>query len=265
MKVSTADVWNLGDYQKIAFENVIVSEQLCAALAIPAGARVLDIACGTGNAAIAAARRRAKVCGIDIASKLIDRARQRVAAEGLAEIDFTVGDATTLPYPDSSFDYVISAFGAVFLADQAAAAQELARVTRPGGTIALTAWSRQSLPSDVYHLVQSLLPPSTEVSPPPAFVWTDGSRAAELLGPYFHSIVIDHHTVDACFPSGEAMFDNHSTHYGPVMTGLKRFPEDKRGPFREGFIAAAQNYNRATDGTLIARYNYATIIATKSA
>lgn len=261
---SAADVWNLGDYQQIAFENVIVGERLCSALAIPAGARVLDVACGTGNTALAAARRRADVTGIDIASALVERARRRADAEGLATIAFQTGDATTLPYADNSFDFVLSTFGAVFLPDQAATARELARVVRPGGTIALTAWARQSLPSDVYHLVHSLVPPP-ENAPLPAFVWTDGSRAAELFGPLCQSIVLRHDDVDACFASAEAMFDNHARNYGPVMTGLKRFTDEQRTGFRSGFIAACNRYNRATDGTMMARYDYATIIAIKSA
>lgn len=260
---SAADVWNLGDYQKLAFENVIVGERLCDALAVPAGARVLDVACGTGNTALAAARRRAAVTGLDIAASLIARAQVRAEAEGLTGIDFQVGDATTLPYADDSFDYVLSTFGAVFLPDQPAAARELARVVRPGGIIALTAWARQSLPSDVYHLVHSLVPPPANVSLP-AYVWTDGPRAAELLGPHCGSIVLKHHQVDACFASAEAMFDNHAAYYGPVMTGLKRFTDDQRIGFRQGFIDIANAYNRATDGTMIARYDYATIIAIKT-
>lgn len=259
---SPADVWNLGDYQQIAFENVIVAERLCAALAIPAGARVLDVGCGTGNAALAAARRRAVVTGIDIATALIARAERRASAEGLPDIDFQVGDAAALPFADDSFDYVVSTFGAVFLPDQAAAARELARVLRPGGVVALTAWARQSLPSDVYHLVHSLVPAPADVTQP-AYVWTDGPRASELLDPYFQGIAMKHDDVDACFGSAEALFDNHARYYGPVMTGLTRFNEDQRSRFRSGFIEVAQRYNRATDGTMMARYDYATIIATK--
>ncbi|HEX8446743.1 MAG TPA: methyltransferase domain-containing protein [Sphingomonas sp.] len=260
---SAADVWNLGDYQKLAFENVIVGERLCAALAIPAGARVLDVGCGTGNTTLAAARRRAAVTGIDIASGLIARGQQRAEAEGLTGIDFQVGDAGSLPFADASFDYVLSTFGAVFLHDQQAAARELARVVRPGGTIALTAWARQSLPSDVYHMIHGLVPPPAD-APLPAYVWTDGPRAAELLGPYCSAIVIGHHDVDACFPSADAMFDNHAQNYGPVMNGMSRFTADQRVAFRAGFIEILGRYNRATDGTLIARYDYATIVATRA-
>lgn len=261
---SAADVWNLGDYQQIAFENVIIGERLCSALAIPAGAKVLDVGCGTGNTSLAAARRRADVTGIDIASSLIDRARLRAEAEGLTTIDFQVGDATTLPYADDSFDYLLSTFGAVFLPDQAATARELARVVRPGGTIALTAWGRQSLPSDVYHMAHRLVP-VPDNAPVPAFVWTDGSCAAELLGPYCTSVVLRHDTVDSCFSSAEAMFDNHERNYGPVMNNFRRFTPDQRVAFRSGFMEMLQHYNRATDGTMMARYDYTTITAVKFA
>ena len=263
MKVSSAaDVWNLGDYQQVAFENVIVAERLCSELCIPAGARVLDVGCGTGNASLAAARRRAIVTGIDIASCLITRAQQRATAEGLSTIEFQVGDATVLPFADNSFDYVISTFGAVFFPDQAATAAELARVVRPGGTIALTAWARQSFPSDIYHLVQSLVP-APDKAQLPAYVWTDGTRAAEFLGPWCQSVRLQHQNVDACFRSAEAMFDNHASFYGPVMTGLKRFTAEQRERFRNGFIETTHRYNRATNGTMMVRYDYATILSSK--
>lgn len=260
---SPAEIWNRGDYQKIAFEHVIVSELLCADLAITAGQRVLDVACGTGNTALAAARRRARVTGIDIAPRLIERARERAEAEGLNQIVFEVGDAAALQVADGSFDVVLSTFGASFLPDQVAAARELVRVTRPGGTIALTAYTRQSLPSDVYHLGADIAPPP-EGAPLPAYVWSEGVRARELLGDSCSSIAIRHRSVDACFPSAAAFFDNNERFYGPVMTRMARFSEEQRERFRSGVIAILERHNRATDGTLMAVFDYAEIIAVKN-
>lgn len=257
-----ADVWNLGDYQKIAFENVLVGERLSDQLSIPAGARVLDVACGTGNTTLAAARRRADVVGIDIASSLIERATSRAQAEGLSSVRFQVGDGTALPFADDSFDFVLSTFGAVFFASQEATARELARVVRPGGTIALTAWSRQALPSDVYRLVHSFLP-VPEGGPAPAYTWTDGPRAGALLNPYCDSVVVTRGTVDACFLNPQDCFENHANFYGPIMMGLGQFTPTQRVEFQNGFIDILVAHNRATDGTLIANYDYATIIATK--
>lgn len=259
---SPAEIWNRGDYQKIAFEHVIVSETLCAALGIAAGQTVLDVACGTGNTALAAARRRACVTGIDIAPRLIERAQVRADAEGLSDIAFEVGDAAALPVADASFDFVLSTFGASFLPDQEAAARELLRVTKPGGTIALTAYTRQSLPSDVYHLGADIAPPP-EGAPLPAYVWSEGVRARELLGDACSSITIRHRSVDACFASAAAFFDNNQRFYGPVMTRLARFSEDQRERFRDGMMAILERHNRATDGTLMAVFDYAEIVAVK--
>lgn len=259
---SPAEIWNRGDYQQIAFEHVLVSEILCASLSIAAGQTVADVACGTGNTALAAARRRAAVTGIDIAPNLIDRARTRASSEGLSKIEFLVGDAAAIPLPDETFDFVLSTFGSAFLPDQENAAAELVRLAKPGGTIALTAYTRQSLPSEVYHLGAALAPPP-EGAALPAYVWSDGVRARELLGPHCSAITITHRTVDACFSSAAAFLENSERFYGPIMTRMARFSEDQRVQFRAGMIDILERHNRANDGTLMAVFDYAEIIAVK--
>ena len=261
---SAQEIWSRGDYQKIACEHVLVSERLCAQISLSAACTVLDVACGTGNTALAAARRRATVSAIDIAPALIERARQRAAAEGLDGIDFRVGDAGALPYPDASFDFVLSTFGSSFLVDQQRAANELMRVVKPGGLIALTAYTAQSLPSDVYRLGVSLAPPP-EGAPLPAYVWTEGARAAELLGTGCTDIQIHHASVDACFPSAQAFFDNNARHYGPVMTRLEGYSPEQRTRFQDGMLRILQAHNRATDGSLMAVFDYATVVARRKA
>ena len=123
VRATPQEIWIRGDYQKIASEHVLVSEKLCAELIISSAHSVLDVGCGTGNTALAAARRRAKVTGLDIAPALIERARQRATAEGL-DVDFLVGDAAALPFDDAQFDVVLSTFGSSFLPDQERAAHE---------------------------------------------------------------------------------------------------------------------------------------------
>src|SRR5215469_5824887 len=186
------------DFQQMAFESTIVGEKLCASLAIPATARVLDIGCGTGNGALAAARRRAVVTGIDINERSLARARLRAEAEGLSSIAFENADANAMPFPDGTFDYALSIVGFVFLPDKERAAAELARVVRAGGMIALTAYTRQSLPGRVYDLVNSLYR-NPAMPTAPYYLWSEGSLARELLAPYFHSIRIRLDSFDTCF------------------------------------------------------------------
>ena len=263
-RATAQEIWNRGDYQKIACEHVIVSERLCAELGLSSSATVLDVACGTGNTALAAARRRATVTGIDIAPALIDRARVRAAAEGLDGIDFRVGDAGALPFPDASFDVVLSTFGASFLVDQQGAANELMRVTRPGGVIALTAYTAHSVPSEVYRMGVSLAP-APEGAPLPAYAWASGSRASELLGGGCDDVRIHLASVDACFPSALAFFETSARYYGPVMTRLEGYSPEQRDRFRDGMLRILESHNRATDGSLMAVFDYATIVARRMA
>jgi ubiquinone/menaquinone biosynthesis C-methylase UbiE len=128
-----------GDFHELARQILPVSESLVAACDPRSGQRVLDVACGSGNAALVAARRYCDVSGVDFVPALLDRARQRAAAEG-TPIDFQVGDAQALPYPDAHFDVVLSVFGVMFAPDQERAANELLRVCRPGGRIGLCCW-----------------------------------------------------------------------------------------------------------------------------
>ena len=132
--------WSSGDYATVGARFPITAELLCEAVDLRAGERVLDVACGNGNAALAAARRFCQVTGIDYVPALLERARQRAQAEGL-QVDFQEADAEDLPFPDDSFDAVLSTCGAMFAPDQERTAAELLRVCRPGGRIGMVNWT----------------------------------------------------------------------------------------------------------------------------
>jgi ubiquinone/menaquinone biosynthesis C-methylase UbiE len=142
-------VWATGDFHELARQILPVSESLVAACDPRAGERVLDVACGSGNAALVAARRYCDVSGVDFVPALLDRARQRAAAEG-TPVDFQVGDAQALPYPDAHFDVVLSVFGVMFAPDQERAANELLRVCRPAGRIGLCCWIPEASAADSF-------------------------------------------------------------------------------------------------------------------
>ena len=128
--------WAAGDYAAVGSRILITSELLCESVDLRAGERVLDVACGSGNASLAAARRFCRVVGVDYVPALLDQARQRALAEGL-DVAFREGDAEALPFPDGSFDVVLSTCGAMFAPDQERTADELLRVCRPGGRIGM--------------------------------------------------------------------------------------------------------------------------------
>jgi len=150
--------WTAGDFHRLGVEQLIVGERLCEEVGIAAGQRVLDVACGAGNTTLAAARRRARATGCDWVPALLERAEQRAKVEGL-QIEWVKADAEGLPFPDASFDVVVSTFGVMFAPDQQRAADQLIRVCRPGGTIGLANWTPASAVGDIFRLTASFLPP----------------------------------------------------------------------------------------------------------
>lgn len=252
---------------KLYVDQVIASEKLCALLDIPAGARVLDIGTGPGhsvlNGALAAGRRRARVTAIHVKEPVLERARARADLEAIDGIEFIHGDPTALPFEDGSFDYVLSTLALVFLPDQEAAAKELARVVRPGGTIALTAYTRQSLPSQVYDLSGKVFPNAPR-PPRHHYEWSDGARAGELLNPYFHAVRVQTDSYDSCFPSPAAAFDMTANWNPNLQVMLSRSTPEQIEQLRSGFIAIAERVNRATNGTYIGRMEYGIITGVRA-
>jgi SAM-dependent methyltransferase len=162
-------VWSQGDFAVIATTQQIVGERLCETVDVFPGDRVLDVACGSGNTAIAAARRFAEVTGVDHVPALLDRARERAAAERL-EMEFVDGDAEALPFDDGTFDCVLSTFGAMFAPAQERAAGELLRVCRPGGRIGMANWTPDGFVGQMFKTTMSHLSPGGPppgVKPPP--------------------------------------------------------------------------------------------------
>ena len=158
IKQRQQQTWASGDVHVVAARITIVAEQLCDTADLHAGWRVLDVATGSGNAAIAAARLGCSVVGVDYVPSLLERGRERAAAEGL-DVELVDGDAEALPFADASFDAVTSVFGSMFAPDHRRAADELLRVTRPGGTIALASWAPDGFIGQLFPTVAALVPP----------------------------------------------------------------------------------------------------------
>lgn len=151
------ETWTAGDFPKMGVELSIVGERLCESVPLLAGDRVLDVGTASGNTALAAARRRANVTGIDITPALLERAKLRAAAEGLS-IDFQYGDATALTFEDGSFDVVISTFGSIFAPDPDKTAAEMSRICRPGGKIAMAVWTPDGMLGKLFRILARYSP-----------------------------------------------------------------------------------------------------------
>ena len=158
VKAKQQATWSSGDYSVVGTTLQITGEALCEAVDLRSGERVLDVACGNGNAALAAARRFARVTGVDYVPALLARAGSRAAADGLP-IELREGDAEALPFPDGAFDVVLSTFGVMFAPDQERAARELVRVCRHGGRIGLASWTPDGFVGQVFRVLGGHVPP----------------------------------------------------------------------------------------------------------
>ena len=180
IKARQQAAWASGDYAVIGTTLQIVGESLCEALDLRAGQKVLDVAAGNGNVSLAAARRWCEVVSTDYVPALLERGRERAAAERLA-IAFREADAEALPFPDGSFDVVVSTFGVMFTPNQERAAAEMARVCRPSGKIGLANWTPDGFIGQLFKTIGKHLPPPAGVKSPA--LWGTSARLAELFGP----------------------------------------------------------------------------------
>lgn len=220
--------WASGDFAEIATLIVPVAERLCDAADLRAGSQVLDVATGSGNAAIAAARLGCRVVGIDYVPALLERGRERARAERL-DIGFVEGDAEALPFPDRSFDGVVSVFGSMFAPDHHRAAAELARVCRPGGTIALASWTPEGFLGALFRAVTAHVPPPAGARSP--MLWGTERHLVELFG---DDVAWTHRrrTFTFRFTSAKAFVDTFVRYYGPTLKAVEAAGADLAADLR---------------------------------
>jgi SAM-dependent methyltransferase len=234
LKTRHGVVWGSGPYERISEHLATAHQHLLRAVEAQSGERWLDVATGTGEIAVRAAQLGASVTGIDIAPRLIETARERVRASGV-EVALDVGDAERLPYPDAEFDVVVSAFGVMFTPDQRTAAAELARVTRPGGRLALLNWHPTRGVAEFFKVMAPYMPPQPEGAGNP-FAWGDPDRLFELLGDAFE---LRYEEGDCPQPgsSAEQVWELFTTAYGPTKTLADSLDPDRRAGLRRDWIA----------------------------
>jgi SAM-dependent methyltransferase len=241
--------WASGDFSVVAARIVYQAEQLVESADLQAGWRVLDVATGSGNAALAAARRGCTAVGLDFVPALLERGRLRAAADHL-DVQFVEGDAENLPFPDHSFDAVTSIYGVMFAPDHRLAAAELARVCKSGGRIALASWTPDGFIGDTFRAFARYLPPAPGLEP--AVRWGDPPYLESLLGHAAASVTSQRRTAVFRFQSAEENVAFFSTYYGPTLRAFEALEPARRETLRGELQDLARRYDRNGGGGPVA-------------
>jgi ubiquinone/menaquinone biosynthesis C-methylase UbiE len=253
--------WSSGDYSAVGISLQFVSESLCEAVDLRSGSRVLDVATGNGNTALAAARRHADVVAVDYVPSLLERGRQRSAAERLP-VDFQAGDCEALPFGDAAFDCVLSTFGCMFAPDHVRTARELARVCKPHGKIGLANWTPESIVGQMFATLRPFAPPPPGLSSPLA--WGTESHLKRIFGANAASIRVERKEYVFRFRSPEHWLDVFGKSYGPVLKALESLEPVRRNELSRALLADMQRANRSGDGTLVVPSEYLEVVVQRA-
>jgi ubiquinone/menaquinone biosynthesis C-methylase UbiE len=253
--------WSTGDYAVIGTTLAITGELLCEAIDLQAGERLLDVACGNGNAALAAARRYAEVTGIDYVPALVERARQRAAAERLPAI-FRDGDAEALPVPDATFDAVVSIFGVMFTPDQERAAAELVRACRPGGRIGLVNWTPDSFVGQIFGSIGRHVPPPAGLRSP--LLWGTEERLHQLFAGRMSDLRTTRRQFIFRYRSVEHWLEVFRIYYGPMARAFAALPSDGQAALASDLLELATRLNRAGQSALAVPSEYLEVVAVRA-
>lgn len=260
LKTRLKATWEAGDFAEIAKGIESTAEAFVERLNIQPGMKVLDVACGSGNLAVIAAKKGAEVTGIDIADNLIEAAKQRAAAEGL-EIKFEQGDAEAMPYADESFDLVMTMFGAMFAPRPDVTAAELLRVCKPGGRVAMANWTPEGFAGQMFKLGGKYVPPP---SMPPPVLWGVPEMVKERFGDGVSDLQMNARMADMVFEYGPAdVVEHFKRYFGPTVMALNAMGEENHEAFTADLLQLWTENNTKTDGTTHAKGEYLEVIATK--
>ena len=252
--------WATGDFAVIGWNTVYPGELLCEAVDLRAGHKLLDVASGSGNVALSAARRNCEAVGIDYVPALVERARARAQAEGLTA-RFEVADCEQIPFPDASFDRVLSLYGSMFAPDHEKAAQELIRVCRSGGRIGMGNWTPDGFWGQTFALVARYLPPPKGVRPPPE--WGTEQRLKELFGEATSSMKITQRSALFRYRDNQHWMDVFSKWFGPVMRVREKLDDEQRTQFLAELSRILDRFNRSGDDTLVVSADYLEVVIVK--
>jgi SAM-dependent methyltransferase len=249
VKRKQQETWASADYSAVAATIPVISELLADAADIRAGSRILDVAGGSGNTALAAARCGADVVSLDYVPSLLERSRERAASEGLS-YETVVGDAEDMPFGDGEFDGVISAVGVMFAPDHERAAAELLRVCRPGGTIAIASWAPDGFIGDLFRTTAAHVPPPAGVQPPG--LWGKEDHVRGLFGDGVSELRARRRTYTFRARSAEGFVDFFREKYGPTHKAFAALDDAGQAALYGDLVALVERSNRITDGAAVA-------------
>jgi ubiquinone/menaquinone biosynthesis C-methylase UbiE len=244
LKARLKATWTDGNYDYFSRFMESSAVQFLDRVKVPAGAAMLDVACGSGQLALVAARRGAKVTGVDIATNSIAAARSRAAAEGL-DAQFDEGDAEALPYPDASFDVVATIFGAMFAPRPDLVANELLRVCRPGGTIAMANWTKEGFIGQMFKTFARFIAPPGMPAP---VLWGDENVVRERFGDRVVDLRLTRvlYRFDYPFPPVEVV-EFFRQHYGPTTRAFAALEDPERTALRTELVEHWSSHNQAKE------------------
>src|ERR1700759_5168927 len=244
IKTRQQAAWASGDFAVVGTTLQIVGEELCEALDLRSGQKVLDVAAGNGNVTLAAARRWCEVTSTDYVPALLARGKQRADADGM-DIVFKEADAEALPFTDASFDVVVSTFGVMFTPNQDRAAAELARVCRRGGKIGLANWTPEGFIGQVFKTLGKYLPPPAGARSPA--LWGTEPRLKEMFGASAGAIHAERRQFVFRYRSPEHFMDVFKSYYGPMLKAFAALDEANQQKLRQDLMALIGSMNRAED------------------
>jgi ubiquinone/menaquinone biosynthesis C-methylase UbiE len=261
LKLTQKTAWSLGDFSVIGWNTVFPGELLIESVGVSSGHVILDVACGTGNLAISAARRNCIAHGIDYVPTLIDRARSRAESEGLTAI-FKEADCDFIPYLDESFDRVFSIFGSMFSPNPRMAFAELVRVCRAGGRIGLASWTPDGFWGKTFELIAQFSDrPKPETSP---VSWGTKEWIAELMGSSGQFLSTNVRVAKFRFNDTAHWIDTFSTYFGPLISVLNNLSDEQRKRLIDGLCAVLEEFNCSEDDTLVVGAEYLELVILKN-
>jgi ubiquinone/menaquinone biosynthesis C-methylase UbiE len=257
IKTRQQAAWSTGNYAVVGSTLQIVGENLCEALDLRSGMRVIDVAAGNGNATLAAARRWCEVTSTDYVPALLESGRARAQAEGY-DINFQQADAENIPFGDASFDVAMSTFGVMFTPDQEKAASELARVCKPGGKIGLANWTPESFIGQLFKTIGKYIPPPPGVKSPA--LWGTKARLEQFFGNGAQEIQTTSREFVFRYRSPQHWIDVFRSYYGPMNKTFAALDPEKQLAFTQDLMALMESRNRSGNATLVLPSEYLEVV-----